>query len=279
MPTVVGRILSVTAIPTRTELLAVVDDTIREADRLFETTNARGRAGRDLTPLGSSIAMFGEHARRGLRALRVLADHSMDDQAGPVARGIVDAAIAVAYVRQPTARRVRKKEIALTVDQKLALFWSYKAIAEHYSKRQDDPSRAESPEFKAAINLRIGLGIMHEGKKASSYWSGVNPRAMYEELNSALEKAGRPDAMGGFRRIFEALSFYVHPNPNDGAYFIYEQRPDGASLLLRDNHENTPLYGPATAAALLTLGRWAEELGEDPTGTVLALNQRLHPTR
>ena len=236
--------------------------------------------GRNLTALGSAIAMFGEHARRGLRALVLLAEHSMDDQAGPVARGIVDAAIAVAYLRVPTVRRVGKKEIPLSADQKLQLFWSFKAIAEYYSKKQDDPNRPESAEFKHAVKTRVDLGILPPGRRPSRYWSGVDPWAMYQELKVAYEAAGQPDPMGAFRRVFEDLSFYAHPNPNDGAYFIIEHRTGGeVSLLLRDNHQNTPLYGATAAAALLTLGRWAEQLGEDPTATVTALNRRLHPTQ
>ena len=122
---------------SRAEILSIIEDALREADALFESTNEAGRTGRDLTPIGTAIAMFGEHARRGLRALRLLADHAMDDQAAPVARGIVDAAIAVEYLRRPTARKVGDNQISLSVDDKLSLFWSFKVIADQHSKEAE----------------------------------------------------------------------------------------------------------------------------------------------
>ncbi|MEK7316639.1 MAG: hypothetical protein AAB011_10680 [Candidatus Eisenbacteria bacterium] len=263
---------------TREEILSVIEDARRYADRLFEQTNDAGRTGRDLSPVGSTIAMLGEHARRGLRALRILADHRMDDQSAPVARGLVDAAIAVEYIRRPTVRAIRKnREVALTVEKKLELFWSYKAIAEQRSREHDEKDRPKSAGYLGAVALRVELGLMKQGGEPSSYWAGVNPRRMYLELKAALAVEGRPDAMDSSRRLFGELSFYAHPNPNDFAFFIIEQRPDGgASLLLRDNHENSAVYGAGVSAALLTLGRWAEQLGEDPNQTVGPLAIRLH---
>jgi hypothetical protein len=261
---------------SRTEILDVIADAEREANHLFERTNEAGRAGRDLTPLATVIAMFGERARRGLRALRLLADHAMDDQAASVARAIVDAAIMVEYLRRPTIRAIGNRQVQLSVEDKLSLFWSFKVIAEQHSKQSEDKKRPELDGYRQAVQLRVSMGLLKKGKRPSAYWSGVKPWEMYRELKATYEAQGKPEALDSFQRVFGDLSFYAHPNPNDGSYFIVERQLDGgASLLLRGDHENSAVYGAAATAALLTLGRWSEVIGEDPTSSIVPLALRL----
>ena len=259
---------------TRKDLVAVLEDVLREGDTLIEK-------GLEVTLVASETIMLGARAVNA-RAIRVLADYHVDDQVAVIVRSLVEAAVDVEYLNTRTVRRLGgDREVELTPDIKSLLFSSHKPVAlfnivtEAEELEPDDPLpdeiAANLPEGiwdrvrearTEALQMRERLGL-----RESPYWACAGSAAMMAELRRALpEEAGR---LRQHRRFFQDFSFFAHANPNDTPYVV---QPSGK---LRSSFREDSILGAAVIAAVEVYRWWGVVLGDEMRPRFIGYLRRL----
>jgi hypothetical protein len=114
---------------SREEVIAAVTDAVIEGQALRSETNAALSAAKTFPRPAIATMLLGARTLRGLRAMRYLADHSLDDQVAIIGRSLAEASIDVEYVNVTTTRTLKKGSIELDPDTKVRLFGTHKAIS------------------------------------------------------------------------------------------------------------------------------------------------------
>jgi hypothetical protein len=79
-----------------------------------------------------------------------------------------------------------------------------------------------------------------------------------EELKGAMTAASDAGRLEGINRLFRDLSFFVHTNPNDGAYF--EIDPVRRKLQLKTKVRIDEVLAMATLGGIDVFLRWALDI-------------------
>lgn len=197
------------------------------------------------------VILIGVRGRRLMLGARLLAEKRLDDLVANLARSLVDSAIEVDYLVNPSTYNVKKRRVTLTPEDKAKLFESQRFLL--LDMKKSDLMSAEQRAYQsAAIELRKNLGV-----PIAHTWHGRTTRALLDDLMAQADEGERA-GVDGLAQAFRLTSFFEHNNANPSFYIERRSKTDVTVL---DESPHSYAIQTAALAGGGVLNRWGEVMG------------------